>query len=109
MEEFLRGVAYRESQRCRICYYQRLSYTAAFARQNGFVAFSTTLLYSVYQKHEIIRQIGREVADEAGIPFHYQDFRNGWREGVEISRKMDLYRQKYCGCIYSEKERYLKT
>jgi len=44
-----------------------------------------------------------------GIPFYYDDFRQGWRRGVEVSKAMGLYRQQYCGCIYSEKERFMKT
>ncbi len=108
MEEFLRGVAFHEADRCGICYRQRLTYAAAFAKEKRFDCFSTTLLYSIYQKHELIRQIAEGLESEYGIAFHYEDFRKGWREGVEKSREAGLYRQKYCGCIYSEKERFAK-
>jgi predicted adenine nucleotide alpha hydrolase (AANH) superfamily ATPase len=54
----------------------------------------------------LIKETGDHVSEEVGIPFYYEDFRAGWRKGVEISRAMGLYRQQYCGCIYSEKERY---
>ena len=76
------------------------------ARRGKFDCFSTTLLYSKFQKHDTIHAIGEAVAKEVGVPFHYQDFRPGWREGIEASRAMGMYRQS-CGCIYSEKERYL--
>ncbi|HSB03567.1 MAG TPA: epoxyqueuosine reductase QueH, partial [Thermodesulfobacteriota bacterium] len=66
------------------------------------------LLYSIYQKHDLIKEIGERVAREAGIPFLYEDYRRGWKKGVEVSKAMGLYRQQYCGCIYSEKERYLR-
>jgi epoxyqueuosine reductase len=69
-------------------------------------AFSTTLLYSRYQKHDWIREVGSEIAERYQIPFFYQDFRPGWSEGVKKSKELGLYRQPYCGCIFSEKERY---
>ncbi|MGD9247640.1 MAG: epoxyqueuosine reductase QueH, partial [Desulfobacteraceae bacterium] len=71
-----------------------------------FDAFSTTLLYSKFQQHETIRSIGHAVGQDVGISFLYQDFRVGWKEGVERSKQLKMYRQSYCGCIYSEKERY---
>jgi predicted adenine nucleotide alpha hydrolase (AANH) superfamily ATPase len=108
LEEFLRNVALRPEERCRYCYAVRLEATAREARQRLFDRFSTTLLCSVYQKHEIIQEIGERISAEVGIPFHYEDYRRGWSKGVEVSRAMGLYRQKYCGCIYSEKERYLR-
>ena len=104
---WLRGAAFREEMRCRLCYHQRLTRAAQVARRGGFDAFSTTLLYSVRQKHELIRELGRAVAAERGVSFHYQDFRPFWKEGVELSQRLGLYRQQYCGCIYSEAERYL--
>jgi len=109
MEEFLRNIVFREKDRCRFCYYQRLKYTATYARENQFEAFSTTLLYSKYQKHDLIREIGESIARECEISFYYEDFRKGWREGIEISRKLGMYRQQYCGCIYSEKERFMNA
>jgi len=105
---FLREVVFREENRCGYCYRMRLTRTAAFARRLGAEAFSTTLLYSVYQKHEEIRRIGEEAGRQEGVPFYYEDFRTGWREGVNRSRELGMYRQPYCGCIYSEMDRYLK-
>ena len=109
MEDFLRAVAFRESERCRFCYFDRLRAAARMAKTSGFDAFSSTLLYSKYQKHELIQAIGESVGHEVGLPFFYNDFRNGWQEGVQESRKMGMYRQPYCGCIYSEKERYCRS
>lgn len=106
LEEFLRQVAFREEERCRHCYQLRLSCAARIAKRDRFDAFSTTLLYSRYQKHELIREIAAGVAETHGIPFFYRDFREGWSEGVRVSKEMGMYRQPYCGCIFSEKERY---
>lgn len=106
-ESWLRQMAFRESTRCRICYHQRLTRTAQVAKRGGFDAFSTTLLYSVRQKHDLIVQIARSVADKEGVEFHYQDFRPFWKQGIARSKELGLYRQQYCGCIYSERERYL--
>jgi hypothetical protein len=108
LEEFLRNVAREPEGRCRFCYANRLESAAREAKKEGFDAFSTTLLYSIYQKHEIIRELGERIAESADVPFYYEDFRPGWKEGVEASKAMGLYRQKYCGCVYSEKERFLK-
>jgi len=108
LEGFLRAMAFRESDRCRFCYHLRLSAAAAIARHGKFDAFSTTLLYSRFQKHDLIAETGETVAKEYGIPFHYADFREGWKEGITESKRLGLYRQQYCGCIYSEKERFFK-
>jgi len=54
----------------------------------------------------MIKSIGESIGKSVGIPFYYQDFRCGWKEGMEESKRLELYRQQYCGCIYSEKERY---
>ena len=107
LEEFLRNVSHRVNDRCRYCYRVRLEATAREAKEKGFERFSTTLLESSHQNHALIKETGEEVAKEVGIPFHYEDFRPGWRKGAEVSKAMGLYRQQYCGCIYSEKERYL--
>lgn len=86
----------------------RLRRTAAQARKGFFDAFTTTLLFSRYQKHDLIRQTGEAISREMKIPFYYQDFRAGWEEGNRRSRESGMYRQKYCGCLFSEKERYYK-
>ena len=94
--------------RCRICYRIRLEKTAAFAVEHGYDAFSTSLLVSPYQQHEIIKMLGKELAGQYGIEFLYRDFRPLFREGQAEARALGLYMQKYCGCIYSDEERYEK-
>ena len=108
MEEFIRNVAFREKERCRFCYHDRLRAAALVARKGKFDAFTSTLLYSRHQKHDLIQAVGESVARETGVPFLYKDFRPGWREGIEASKSRGMYRQPYCGCIYSEKERYYR-
>ena len=107
LEEFIRQVVFRENNRCSICYRVRLVETAKTAKSGKFDAFSTTMLISPHQKHDLIRSIGESVAAEFGIDFFYKDFRKGYRESVSLSKDAGLYRQQYCGCIYSEKERYM--
>jgi len=109
MIAYLRAVVGHEGDRCGDCFRLRLSRTAAVAREKGFSAFTTTLLISPYQKHELLRQIGEEVGREQGVEFYYEDFRPGFRESHRISRELDLYHQKYCGCVYSEWERHGKV
>ena len=106
LEAFLRNVAFREAERCTYCYHDRLTTTANFAKKGRFDGFTTTLLYSRFQKHDQIRSIGEAVGKSVGVPFFYQDFRKGWKTGIDESRRLNMYRQPYCGCIYSEKERY---
>ena len=109
MIAYLRAVVGHEGDRCGDCFRLRLSKTAAVAREKGFSAFTTTLLISPYQKHELLRQIGEEVAREQVVEFYYEDFRPGFSESHRLSRELDLYHQKYCGCVYSEWERYGKV
>lgn len=108
LEEFLSAALQAPQGRCRMCYEVRLRQAAAYAKAEGYEAFTTSLLVSPYQKHDLIREVGEQVAAEFGVAFLYQDFRTGWSEGVQTSRDLELYRQPYCGCIFSEKERYLK-
>lgn len=107
LEEFLKNVSHRVKERCQYCYWVRLEATAREAKKEGLDGFSTTLLQSTHQNHFLIKETGEQVAKEMGIPFYYEDFRAGWRRGLEVSKTMGLYRQQYCGCIYSEKERFL--
>lgn len=108
MEEFLRKAAFREANRCSQCYHDRLRAAALVARRGRFDGFSSTLLYSKFQKHDTIKSIGEAVGREVGVDFFYRDFRQGWKEGVEVSKQLGMYRQSYCGCIYSEKDRYYR-
>lgn len=106
IEEYLRNVAFREGERCRICYSIRLREAAQIARKGKFTAFTTTLLVSPFQKHELIKEIGTAIGAEVGVPFYYVDFREGYKGGVIRSKEEGMYRQQYCGCIYSERDRY---
>ena len=106
LEEFLGAVAAEPEQRCLYCYASRLEAVASEAAARGFEAFTSSLLYSRYQKHAVITELGEQLASKYGVKFHYADFRSGWRQGIDISKELGLYRQQYCGCIYSEKERY---
>lgn len=108
VEAYFRSISFNELDRCKYCYRLRLEETAKRAVEGGFEAFTTTLLYSKYQRHELIRDLADSVSRESGVRFLYRDFRKGWQEGVDLSKGLNMYRQKYCGCIYSERERYLK-
>lgn len=106
LEEFLRQAVFREGERCRVCYRMRLYRAAQVARKGNFDAYTTTLLVSPFQKHSLIKDIGTAIGEEMGVPFLYQDFRSGYKDAVRISKEAGMYRQQYCGCVYSEGERY---
>lgn len=106
--KFIRVVAGKENQRCEICYKIRLERTAKKALELGINIFTTTLLVSPYQSFDKIILTGKELAEKYNLSFYDRDFREGYKETVKISKDLGLYRQKYCGCIYSEAERYLK-
>lgn len=108
LKKFIRDAAFNEEKRCTFCYRVRLKECALYAKDNGFEAFSSTLLYSRYQNHELIIKYGEEYAEEFGLEFFYSDFRLGWQAGIDESIARNMYRQSYCGCIYSEQERYDK-
>jgi predicted adenine nucleotide alpha hydrolase (AANH) superfamily ATPase len=105
LEEYLRALEGHEGARCEVCYRMRLEETAMRARAGGFDAFSTTLLVSPYQKHGLLAEVGRDIQERHGVEFYYEDFRPAYREGVKMSRELGLYRQRYCGCLYSKEER----
>jgi len=103
---YFRAVVENESDRCRHCFRLRLSKTAAVAREKGFAAFTTTLLISPHQKNDLVWEVGEELAKESGMEFLYADLRKRYSDSRHITKPMDLYRQQYCGCIFSEWERY---
>ncbi|MEJ5347208.1 MAG: epoxyqueuosine reductase QueH [Desulfosoma sp.] len=107
LEEFFRQTAFRENRRCLYCYSRRLEAAARLAKKSGFDAFTSTLLYSKRQNHDLVRHIGEQAASAFSIPFLYEDFRKGWAEGQQKAVAMGLYRQQYCGCVYSERDRFL--
>jgi len=93
-----------EAGNCADCYERRLRKCARYGRAHQFDLFSTTLLISPYQKHELIKEIGARIAQEENIGFLYHDFRAGYHKGRELAKLYNLYRQKYCGCSASLKE-----
>lgn len=107
IQDFLRNCAYRENVRCQMCYSTRLERAANVAKKGNFDAYTTSLLVSPYQKHELIKKLSEAIGQRMGIEFLYRDFREGFKKGQEMAKDMGLYRQQYCGCIYSEEERYL--
>jgi len=110
MESFFSAVAadMKAPARCLKCWRLRLTETARLAAERGFDAFSSTLLVSPYQNRETILEIGEELMNRYNIRFLPNDWRNGFREAQEISRQRNMYRQKYCGCVFSERDRYMK-
>lgn len=88
--------------RCKLCYRMRLERTAEVALEHNIKIFTTTLLYSKFQLHDEVRKIGEEISQKYKIRFLYMDLRDGWKEGIKISHRLGLYRQHYCGCIFSE-------
>ena len=108
LRAFTKAVAADVGNRCDHCYASRLEATARHARAHGFDAFSTTLTISPYQDTERIWSWGEEAGAQHGVQFIRFDFRPFFRAGQERIRSMDLYMQKYCGCIYSEEDRYAR-
>ncbi len=107
--EFLGLYKPQKNRRCNMCYSWRLEQAARFAADNGFTAFTSTLFYSIYQQHDVMKRLAEQLANTYGITFYYEDFRPGWQEGIDISLDLGLYRQGYCGCIFSEEERYSRV
>ncbi len=108
LREFVRKTApgFTFGERCGICYEMRLAKTAAFAREAGYDFFTTTLFISPYQDREKLLRIGKAAADREGVGFIGYDFRPRFQRGQEKAKELGLYRQKYCGCIFSEEERF---
>lgn len=108
LDKFCKNVIDDLNNRCiNYCYRIRLTQTAKYAKENGFDTFTTTLLVSPYQQHDELKKIGEEIANHYGLTFLYRDFRIGFRDGQSKARELGLYMQKYCGCIFSEEDRYL--
>jgi len=108
LKEFCTNVINDLENRCKnYCYLVRLEQTAKYAKENGYDSFTTTLLISPYQDHEALIEVGEMVAKKYGVTFLYRDFRVGFRKGQTKSRELGLYMQKYCGCVFSESDRFL--
>ncbi len=108
LDDFLASVVRQGKDRCSFCYSIRLEKTAETAKRMGLDGFTTSLLASPYQKFDMIVRIGEETGRKHGITFIAEDVRQGWEISRGLALELGLYRQKYCGCIYSEMERYLK-
>ena len=90
------------------CYHHRLEETARYAAEHGYAAFTSTLLASLYQDHEGIKAAAENYAKQYGVEFLYRDFRPNFRAGNQRARELGFYMQKYCGCVFSEQDRYQK-
>ena len=108
LRPFVREVAADIAGRCVKCYEMRLFETARQAAEGGFDSFTSSLFISPYQNHELMREVAERAAHEYGVDFLYRDFRPYFRDGQTFARENGFYIQKYCGCVFSEEERYLK-
>ena len=108
LRPFVREVAADIGGRCVKCYEMRLFETARAAAEGGFDSFTSSLFISPYQNHELMRDVAERAAKKYGVKFLYRDFRPWFREGQNFAREQGFYIQKYCGCVFSEQERYLK-
>lgn len=109
LRPFIRTVAEDISHRCVHCYEIRLYEAARQAAEGGFDSFTSSLFISPYQNHELMREVAERAAKEYGVAFLYRDFRPYFKEGQAFAREHGFYMQKYCGCVFSEEERYKKA
>ena len=109
LRPFVREVAEDIGGRCVKCYEMRLFDTARMAAEKGFDSFTSSLFISPYQNHELMKEVAQRAADTYEIEFLYRDFREVFKAGQAYAREHEFYMQKYCGCVFSEEERYLKT
>ena len=108
LDEFCKNVSNNIDSRCvDYCYPVRMRKTFEYAKEHGYDAVSTTLLYSIYQKHDYIKKLCEDLSKEFGIDFYYEDFRVGFWEGHNKAKEAGLYMQKYCGCVFSEEQMIL--
>ena len=107
-KEIAKGLedAPERGERCFKCYNLRLEYTAKKAKEFDYDYFGTTLTVSPYKNSNKLNEIGEELSKKYNIKYLYSDFKkdNGYKHSIELSKKYNLYRQDYCGCIYSKKE-----
>jgi predicted adenine nucleotide alpha hydrolase (AANH) superfamily ATPase len=104
--KYFRMVANHEGQRCRYCFQLRLQKTAETAIKHGYCTFSSSLLISPYQKHDLLKGISNTIAKDMGVEYLYADLRKHYSDSRRTTKPLGLYRQQYCGCIYSEWERF---
>lgn len=93
--------------RCTKCFYLRLDKTGEIAKKNNFEYFGTTLTVSPYKNAKLLNEIGEDISKKYDIKWLYSDFKKneGYKKSIELSKKYDLYRQDYCGCIYSKRDK----
>lgn len=107
--EMARGMEHlpEGQERCFACYELRLREAAEYAKANGFDFFTTTLSISPLKNAAKLNEIGEKLEQEYGIKYLYSDFKkqNGYKRSTEISNEYGMYRQYYCGCVYSKKQR----
>ncbi|PIZ55712.1 hypothetical protein COY23_04425 [bacterium (Candidatus Torokbacteria) CG_4_10_14_0_2_um_filter_35_8] len=106
LRKYFEFIGDHKDDRCPICYWIRLEETAKLAKKKKIKFFSTTLLISPYQDQELLKKIGGSIAKKYKLKFYYDDFKKGYRESRRMAKKEGLYMQKYCGCIFSEFEKY---
>ena len=109
LRPFVRAVAEDLDHRCGKCYEMRLFETAKAAKEGGFDSFTSSLFISPYQNFELMRETAERAAMEYGVEFLFRDFRPYFRAGQDRARELNMYMQKYCGCVFSEEERYIKA
>ena len=109
LRPFVREVAADIANRCVKCYEMRLFETARTAKELGFDSFTSSLFISPYQNHALMMETAQRAAEYHDVEFLYRDFRPLFKAGQETARELGFYMQKYCGCVFSEEERYLKA
>ena len=108
LRTFVEHVASDIDHRCTYCYQHRLEETARYAAEHGYESFTSTLLASLYQDHDGIKAAAEKYARQYGVEFLSRDFRPNFRAGNQRARELGFYMQKYCGCVFSEQDRYQK-
>ena len=109
LRPFVQAVSADIDGRCVYCYDIRMNAAAKYAAENGFSHFTSTLFISPYQDHDLLMHSAQNAARTYGVAFLYRDFRPHFRQGQQQARELGLYMQKYCGCVFSEEERYRKS
>ena len=109
LRRFIEAVYPNWDNRCATCYALRFEETARYAAEHGYDQFTSTLFVSPYQNHELMRQICEQMAEKYGVKYLHRDFSPRFREGQDKARELGLYMQNYCGCVFSEEDRYLKA
>lgn len=108
LRNFVRHVAHDIDHRCTYCYTHRMEETVRYAAEHGYSYFTSTLLASPYQQFDKICEVADQFAKQYGVTFLKRDFRPNFRTGNQKARELGFYMQKYCGCVFSEEDRYIK-